>query len=465
MNALSSMPPSASVRLPFRAEDFVDRRLWLRAGRTAHAMARAMRYGRTESAALRRGADRLLHNDRIDDAAMLAKSACAGAGRWREAPVLLVPDDTMYVRVRAEDDGPLRTARDRGYVVHLAFAVVPGDGKPSAWLGAEVWARGDDYHLDDHRTRPLEARESAKWGTRRAASFAWLRAHGFRGRIVAVDDREGDNWNSLSEAVECGHEVVTRAEHNRRLLGTGRKLRQHLHRGPVAAAMELTVHDARGRGAAATRVARVQVRWAEVTLRAPKNDRHAAARAATLTVRAIEVYERRAPRGCTPLRTYLLTTCPIAGGDDAATIVTWYSDRWGVEVGNDLLKNALEVERTVVRDVKAFRRQLALAGPIAAQVAEWVALARREAPPKVTEVFSPRALREMREAADYFGARRPRGDWTLPQAIEVLARIGGADVRPDRPPGWRVVLRGWQRATEFAAIRRFRPRGGSDDDD
>ena len=54
---------------------------------------------------------------------------------------------------------------------------------------------------------------------------------GFTGRLISVNDREGDAWGSLTDALHNGHELLTRAAQDRRLVGGG-TLYHHLRQNP-----------------------------------------------------------------------------------------------------------------------------------------------------------------------------------------------------------------------------------------
>lgn len=453
MELLADLAPDALTFAPsFVASDFPDLRLFRRAQRTQEAMLQGMLRRGPSTAALRKGTLRFVHNRRLSAEQLLTHSVRHSPHPWRDAAVLLSCEDSTHTRFDASDAGPLLHGQDLGYVAHLSFGVLPGTAKPCAWLGARVWTRADVPWRDgDHATRPPAERESSKWPRLRAQVLREARAAGFKGRLISINDREGDAWVSLCDAVAGRHELLTRCTQNRRLQDGG-KLFPRLHARPVAAEVTLTLHTRTRSGRIRTRRARVEVRWAWVTLRPPKSDPWA--EPTPLTLVGIELWERQAPRGSRPWRSRLLSTCAVRGVADVLDQVGWYGDRWGVEVGNDLLKNALELEGLALREVAACERALALAGPVAAQAARWVALARQSPPVAVERVFEAATLSELGAYARYLGLAVP-AVWTARLAVAMLGRMGGADVRPSRPPGWRVVLRGWQRFEQFRAIRAF----------
>lgn len=440
---------------PFLPGDFHDERLLRRARRTMRASAEGHLHHTPETAALRRGKARFCHNPKSDGEALLRASARFLPQPLKSAEVLLCAEDTMLLRagkdVLPEDAGPLRQADDLGHVVHDAFGLRPGSGKPEVWLGALVWTRSNDLHLQDHKGRAPEERESLKWSELRTEIHQRVRAAGFKGRVVSLNDREGDCWTSLFLAREHKHELITRFTHNR-VIEEDDHLKQYLAHQPLAVTLRMPIYGS-CKDKHRPRLAELELRWAEVTLWPSKTASHEQFR--PVRVVGVRLYERHPPRGKKRFESYLLTTCKVGTDEDAVNIVYWYGHRWGgSEVGHDLLKNGLEVEKMRVKNVQATRKLLALEGPVAAQVGQWVAASRQPKPPAVSTYFNRETLRELKQACAFWHVPTSRG-WTLPKVIDALARLAGADVRADRRPGWRVVLRGWRRFEEFRAIQAF----------
>lgn len=372
-----------------------------------------------------------------------------------DEPILLSVEDTMLVRaggnITPADAGPLRHCGDWGYVAHDAFALVPGASFPQAWLGALVWTRCGELHLQDHKERSPEERESRKWADLRLQIHKSLRRSGFRGRIISLNDREGDCWSSFWTATEAGHELVSRITQDRQLAHDEGSLKAYVRKQPPTAQMTMPLYGT-DKKRHQPRDIQVELRWAEVTLLPPKKAPHEQDEPLTMVVLHVRQVGRFS--GKKRFESFLLTTCPIETDHQAVEVLGWYSQRWAGEVGHDVLKNGLNLEKIPVRDVDGFKRLLALEGPVAAQVTQWVQQAREPNPPLVTKVFAPSTLRELRQACAYYKEKAPKR-WTVPMVVQTLARIGGADVRPNRPAGWRSVLRGWQRFEEFRRISEF----------
>lgn len=150
----------------------------------------------------------------------------------------------------------------------------------------------------------------------------------------------------------------------------------------------------------------------------------------------------------------MLTNCEIKNTEEAIHLINLYPDRWGVEVGNDILKNAMNIESLPISNKNEFTKAIALAGPVAMQVANWVALSRKQEPPKVEEIFEKETLQYLEHCMYYFNLPIPK-NWTMKSVINALGKLGGGDVRKNRLPGWRIVLRGWQRFVEFKDTMKY----------
>lgn len=252
-------------------------------------------------------------------------------------------------------------------------------------------------------------------------------------------------------AVASGHELLSRICQDRKLAHDEGFLKAYVRKQPPIARMTMPLYGT-GKDRHKRRPVEVEVRWTEVTLLPPKNAPHEEDEPLTLV--ALHVRQVGRCRKRKRFESFLLSTCPIKTDEQALEAVGWYGQRWAGEVGHDVLKNGLNLERMPVKEVKEFKRLLALEGPVAAQVTQWVQQAREANPPLVTKVFDREMLKELRQACGYYKEKAPKR-WTVPTVVETLARIGGADVRENRPAGWRSVLRGWRRFEEFRRISKF----------
>lgn len=447
----------SSLTLPFASTDFCDARLYDRAQISARVLARSWPDGTPPQRAERRGLLRWINNPRIDARRVLALSPDLHSLDAFSGEVLLIPEDTCLVRAGGRqtprDAGPLRSARDRGYVMHAAIATDPSTGWPLAWLGADVWTRSGPLRCQDHKSRPPSRKESRKWARRRRKVVELLRDRMNSPRLlVHVTDREGDCWASLLAAWREGTALITRvAQHNRLIAEHRGGLRAYLRAQPVARSQTVTVRQT-VRGVVVERDAELLVRYASVTLRPPRQARARARR--ELPLFAVWLHERSGSGATSPVDVMLLTTLAVTTASAAARVARWYASRWSAEIVFDLIKNACQLEAQVVTDVASFKRLVALAGPVAVKVSSWIQMARSSRPPPASSIWGEATLKTLRVVCKHYRVPTPPR-WSARSVVVALGRLGGWEPRRDREPGWRVVHRGWQRLEEMRAFAEF----------
>ena len=323
---------------------------------------------------------------------------------------------------------------------HSLLAFTP-QGLPLGLLDSQCWARDPaKFGGNPHRNRkPVADKESVKWlhsyealqaGARQTPNTRW----------VMVTDREGDLYElfarALREPVAPG--LLVRAQHDRGVEKSTRRLFAHLARAPLAG--RLRVQSPR-RPSQRARTATLSVRFRAVRLSAPwlKADQPA------LMLWAIEARELHPPRGCAPLHWRLLTTCPVNTLAQATELIGWYCVRWGIEVFHKVLKSGCAVEATQLETAERLQRYLAIKLVIAWQVLALTHLARVQPETDVGEILEAAQWRVLR-AATTVGRSRGRHTPTVREAVRRLARLGGhLGRRGDGPPGALCLARGFQR--------------------
>jgi hypothetical protein len=217
---------------------------------------------------------------------------------------------------------------------------------------------------------------------------------------------------------------------------------------PLADRLTVAVPRQPGRPA---RTATCAVRFRAVTVRPP------AARAATqahlppLALWAVTVTEEAPPTdpAVEPLDWRLLTTCPVTSREEALERVAWYTCRWTIEVGYQVVKSGCRIEARQLGTAERLRRGLALYSVVAWR-SLWAALLAREAPElSCTALLAPeewQALWCTRHRQSTLPAEPP----TLVQAVGWIARLGGYLARHgDGPPSATLLWRGFQHLADL----------------
>ena len=198
------------------------------------------------------------------------------------------------------------------------------------------------------------------------------------------------------------------------------------------------------------RKATLQLRYASVTLEPPAKRKRK-----PVTLYCVWVREVGAPAWSEPLEWMLLTTCEVQTLEDAWRVVREYTLRWGAEDLHKVLKHGLGLEHDRVDSLASFRRQLAIVVPLATHVVQWTYAARQAPGVPASKYVSAAVLKSIGLAAQHAKLKVTRQPRTLGELVQRLAQLGGYEPVKDRPPGWQLVWRGWQRLMDFCDILDF----------
>jgi len=246
----------------------------------------------------------------------------------REEVVLAVQDTTSLnytAHPATQNLGPIGYRLDRGIGLMLHSTLgFNREGTPLGFLDVQCWARdGKDFGKKKRRHRvPIEQKESYKWLLSfRKVAEAQKRCS--KTMLVSVGDREADIYEFFGLALSdpAGPKVLIRAEQDRLLAEGQGHLWEKMARQEVSGIQEIQVPRQKNRPA---RVARLEVRFAEVTLKSPKNKK----RRRELTLWAVWARETEGPVEGEQIEWMLLTTVPVSTFEEAIEKLAWYTIRW-----------------------------------------------------------------------------------------------------------------------------------------
>jgi hypothetical protein len=366
-----------------------------------------------------------------------------------EKVVLAVQDTTSlnYSTHRHTDDlGPIGSEKEGtlGLWLHstLAFNV---EGTPLGLLDVQCWARDGREFGKRHKRkqRSIEEKESSKWlKSFRALAQVQRRTPGTR--LVSMGDREADIYELFQEALADpqGPGLLVRAEHDRLLAAGQEPLWPWVEQQAAEGVQEIRVPR---RGAQAARVARLQVRFAQVTLRAPRTK----PQLGELTLWAVLAQEAEAPAGIKPLRWMLLTTCPVESFADACEKLHWYTLRWGIEVYHRTLKSGCQIEQRQLGSADRLEACLAIDLVVAWRIYHLAKLG-RETPHVPCTVYFEEAQWKALLAYITKNPRPPAQPPSLNEAMRLVASLGGFLGRKgDGHPGTQTLWLGLQRLDDI----------------
>ena len=266
-------------------------------------------------------------------------------------------------------------------------------------------------------------------------------------------DRGGDAWPVLLEGFEPSRLLTVRAAYDRLLWESGeepcRHVREKLEASTVAGQYELEVKGGRGRKA---RLARLEVRAAEVTLRLVDTSDGSKWPAPMHAVLARETGDS-VPEDERPLEWLLLTTFPVESFADAELVLFGYSQRWRIEDFHRLWKTgACRVEDSQLKDFDHLVRWAAILAAAATFFLRLIHLARHQPElPATVEL-------EASEVKATIMLRKPKGVSieavpTIGEVVLWIAETGGYTGKSSGgPPGAIVLARGLQRVEVLAGV-------------
>jgi hypothetical protein len=202
--------------------------------------------------------------------------------------------------------------------------------------------------------KSLDEKESVRW-VEMVHSAGQAARRMPQTELVILADREGDLYE-MYDAVQVGpsnlHAVI-RARHDR-TVESEQKLWAFMAQQPVAQRRKLRLPRGPGRPA---RTARVELRFAAVTIQAPATGCKKGW--PPLALHAVWVREIDAPQGVEALDWMLLSDLPVANLREAWERVQWYQKRWLIEEWHRALKTGCNAERREFKTAEHLKRALA----------------------------------------------------------------------------------------------------------
>jgi hypothetical protein len=370
----------------------------------------------------------------------------------RERVVLAVQDTTTLnytPHPATEGLGPMSYRADRGLglLLHETMAFNP-EGTPLGLLDVQCWARDPrDFGKKKKRHElPIEQKESHKWLVSfRKVGEAQKRCPATT--LVSVGDREADIYELFALALQDpqGPRLLVRAEQDRLLAEGQERLWQRVSREEVAGFQEVRVPR---RGSRPVRVARLEVRFAEVTLKPPQRKLGLG----DLRIGAVLVREVNPPEKVDPIEWMLLTTCEVTSFEQAVEKVAWYAVRWGIEIYHRTLKSGCKIEERQLGHANRIESCLAIDMVVAWRIFHLTKLG-RETPDVPCTVFFEES--EWKALVAYISKNPipPSKPPLLGQAMRMVASLGGFLGRKgDGHPGTQTLWLGLQRLDDMAAM-------------
>lgn len=377
----------------------------------------------------------------------------ATLGRVSQEGLVLAVQDTTTLNYTAhpatENLGPIGYRLDKGIGLILHDTMTFNrDGTPLGLLDVQCWARdGEDFGKKKRRHNvPIEEKESYKW----LISFCKVAEAQKRcpeTTLVSVGDREADIYELFELALKdlSGPKLLVRASQNRILAEGQGHLWDKVSEQDISGIQEVYVPR---RGRRPARVARLSVRFAEVTLKPPQKKKEHK----ELTLWAILAREEDAPEDVKPIEWMLLTTFRVTNFEEATEKVGWYAIRWGIEVYHRTFKSGCKIEERQLGHADRIETCLAIDMVVAWRIVHLTKLG-RETPDVPCTVFFEDA--EWKALNTYItqNPTTPDQPLSLRDAIRMVASLGGfLGRKSDGEPGTKSLWIGLQRLDDLTAM-------------
>jgi len=366
--------------------------------------------------------------------------ACAGRH-------VLAVQDTSEVNfaTTAEHDRGLGKLKSGalGLLLHAMLGVDADDGGVLGLVSGEIWTREGPVATPRDK-RALSEKESERWlSTGQAAKPVLAQA----AMVTEVSDRESDLYAKWALLPGPNYHVLTRAWHDRALVGGGKLFQADLEPAGVRV-IQLQARPARkardeqpARAAQPAREATVRVSFGEVSFKRPSRPGVADLRK-TVTVRLVRVAEVDPPADVEPVLWRLLTTHPVEDEVKAWTVVDWYRRRWIIEQFFRTLKQqGLRLEDSQLHTAERLIKLTAIAARAACIIMQLVQArdGRSEQPARIVftaaEIKALHALLPKLEGKTAL-QKNPHPTDSLAWAAWMIAKLGGWDGYPkSKPPG------------------------------
>ena len=365
----------------------------------------------------------------IEGWGVAASKACAGRH-------VLAIQDLSEINFRTAGErrrglGEIGKGVGRGVLLHAMLAVDADDGGCLGLVSGQIWTRQGRVEIA-HDKRPLEEKESSRWlTTAQAAKVVLAEAV----MVTVIADRESDIYAEWARLPEPDFHLLTRAMHDRALVGGGL-----LSSAKLTAGGEALV-DLRAREGRPKRQARLVLRYGRVSIKRPAHG-SSAGLPQSVAVSLVEVAEADPPSGSEPILWRLLTTHEVSDPETAWRIVGWYQQRWTIEqLFRTLKQQGLQLEDSQLDTAERLIKLTAIATHAACITMQLVHARDGRSGQPAQIVFTEPELETLDALlpdleGKTLAQKNPHPPRSLAWAAWIIAKLGGWDgYASSRPPG------------------------------
>lgn len=220
-------------------------------------------------------------------------------------------------------------------------------------------------------------------------------------RLIDVCDREADFFDLFDEQRKNPRvELLVRAQHDRKVDETPRKLFAAVRESPISGWVRVTIprKSARpkkgkqaARSAQKARHAELAIRFKRLRMRPTQNHKDKA----PIDLWVVHAREEHPPAGTEPVEWFLLTTLRIVTAEEAGQCLRWYCLRWRIEDWHRVLKSGCRIEDLAHHSAERLGRAIAINLVIAWRIMLMTLLGREQPELPAEILFSDIELRAL----------------------------------------------------------------------
>jgi hypothetical protein len=404
-----------------------------------------------------KAAYRFFDNDQISMDAILAPHFGATEQRICNHELALVVQDTSTLNYTSHPGttglGPINTIEDKsiGLLLHDTMAFTQ-EGTPLGLLDVQCWARDKNTAGSRHERhkKTIEEKESIKW-LKSYRAVCEVQARCPNTQLIVMADREADIHELFVEHLQIrkSAELLIRAEKSRnRNITTDdeeqiQRMWPFMHTMKPAGIVEVVVPPRQNRP---SRVAKLQVRFSSLTLKAPRRKPSLP----DVPLYAVHAKEIDAPADVVePIEWMLLSSLPVYSFEEAKTALVRYAKRWGIEIYHRILKSGCRIEDRQLGAARRLENCLAIDMVVAWRIHHLTWLGRETPDVPCTVYFDDE---EWKALVGFINQTpvAPTTPPTLRQAMIMVASLGGfLNRKSDGEPGTETIWRGLQRLDDI----------------
>ena len=339
----------------------------------------------------------------------------------------------------------------------MAFSV---EGTPLGLLDMQCWARDPKTagKREKRKKLPIEQKESYKW-LKSYQATSEVQSLCPDTMLVSVGDRESDIYELFAEAAKNpkGPELLIRSDRGRNRQVEGISLWENVSKKPVAGYIEIQIPR---RGKTPARIAKLEVIYSKESLKPPKDKK-----LIPVTLWAVYAKEVNCPEYVTsPLEWMLYTTVKVSTFEDAQERLSWYTQRWGIEVYHKTTKSVCRIKDRHLDDAEDLMSCLAIDLVVA-----WRIFLLTKQSRETPEIPCDAYIEEEEWKALHAYVKKappPKEPPSLKETVRLIASLGGFLGRKyDGDPGIITLGRGLQRLKDIVlgwriACELYRQRDG-----